>query len=98
MTIKEAREAVKQDIKDIADSDDKEDRLSAMVVGFSDLLVNQTIAEHQGEATEKELAVYAMAATLKALIDLGKLDKGVIYTMFVKLKMKSSKHYFNLPF
>lgn len=88
MTEQEAEKDVKEDIEAIAKaSDDQEDKLTAMLVGFSDLLVNQTIHGHRGEASEKELAICAMAALIKTLIDYDKLDEGTVYAMFVKLKM-----------
>ena len=96
MTEQEAKKAVKEDIEAIAKaSDDQEDKLTAMLVGFSDLLVNQTIDEYKGEASEKELAICAMAGLIKTLIDYDKLDEGTVYAMFVKLKMgkDAAKHY-----
>ena len=87
MTEQEAEKAVKEDIEAIAKaSDDPEDKLTSMLVGFSDLLVNQTIRGHRGETSEKELAICAMAGLIKTLIDYDKLDEGTIYGMFVKLK------------
>lgn len=96
MTEQEAEKAVKEDIEAIAKaSDDQEDKLTAMLVGFSDLLVNQTIHGHRGEASEKELAICAMAGLIKTLIDYDKLDEGTVYAMFVKLKMgkDTTEHY-----
>lgn len=88
MTEQEAKKAVKEDIEAIAKaSDDQEDKLTAMLVGFSELLVNQTIHGHRGEASEKELAICTMAGLIKTLIDYDKLDEGTVYAMFVKLKM-----------
>lgn len=88
MTEQDAEKAVKEDIEAIAKaSDDQEDKLTAMLVGFSELLVNQTIHGHRGEASEKELAICAMAGLIKTLIDYDKLDEGTVYSMFVKLKM-----------
>lgn len=85
MTEQEAKKAVKEDIEAIAKaSDDQEDKLTAMLVGFSDLLVNKTIDEHKDEASEKELAICAMAGLIKTLIDYDKLDKSTVYDMFVK--------------
>ena len=79
MTEEEAKKAVKEDIEAIAKaSDDQEDKLTAMLVGFSDLLVNQTVHGHRGEASEKELAICAMAGLIKTLIDYDKLKDDLI--------------------
>lgn len=87
MTEQEAKKAIREDIEAIAKaSDDQEDKLTAMLVELSDLLVNQTIHGHRGEASEKELAIYAMAGLIKTLIDCDKLDKGTMYDMFREAK------------
>lgn len=93
MTEQEAEKAVKEDIEAIAKaSDDQEDKLTAMIVGFSDLLVNQTIHGHR---SEKELEIWAIAGLIKTMIDYDKLDEGTVYDMFVKLKMgkDAAEHY-----
>jgi hypothetical protein len=47
------------------------------------------------KASEKELAICAMAGLIKTLIDYDKLDEGTVYAMFVKLKMgkDAAEHY-----
>lgn len=92
MTEQEAEKAVKEDIEAIAKaSDDQEDKLTAMLVGFSDLLVNQTIDAHRGEASDKKLAIYAMAGLIKTLIDKEELNEVPISELYKAMKMKTSK-------
>lgn len=89
MTDKEALKEMREDIKYIAEcSDSPNDFMTAMEIGFSDLLVNHEIRlfpKEAADASEKDLAIAAFAGFISVMIDRGQLTKQELGEYYINL-------------